>query len=105
MRILFDQGATVPLRKSLVGHEVHTAYELGWAALQNGEHLKTAETSGFDAIITTDQNLRYQQNLADRKLAILLLTTTNWRLIRADLNRVATSVDTLRPGSYAELKF
>lgn len=67
MRILFDQGTPVPLRRSLIGHEVETAYERGWSALQNGVLLKTAEEAGFDAIITTDQNLRYQQNLAQRK--------------------------------------
>lgn len=105
MRILFDQGTPVPLRKSLVGHEVHTAYERGWAALQNGELLKTAEADGFDAILTTDQNLRYQQNLADRKLAVLVLTTTDWRRIRSEVNRVVTAVDGLRPGSYVELEF
>lgn len=105
MRILFDQGTPVPLRKSLVGHEVHTAYERGWSALQNGELLKAAESDGFDAIVTTDQNLRYQQNLDDRKLAILVLTTTDWRRIRAGINRVITAVDTLRPGCYAELEF
>jgi len=105
VRILFDQGTPVPLRKSLVGHEVQTAYERGWAALQNGDLLKTAEADGFEAVVTTDQNLHYQQNLAERKLAILVLMTTDWRRIRAGVDRVVTAVDGLRAGAYVELSF
>ena len=61
MRILFDQGTPVPLRKSLVGHEVQTAYERGWAALQNGGLLKIAGAAGFKTIVTIDQNLGYRK--------------------------------------------
>lgn len=105
MRILFDQGTPVPLRRSLTGHEVETAYERGWSALQNGVLLKTAEVAGFDAIITTDQNLRYQQNLVERKLAVLVLLTTDWRRIQKGIGRVQEAVGAMRPGSYAELGF
>lgn len=105
MRILFDQGTPVPLRRHLAGHEVETAYERNWSALQNGDLLAAAEAAGFAAIITTDQNLRYQQHLASRQLAILVLTTTDWRRIRAETERVAKAVDALRPGAYVELGF
>lgn len=105
MRILFDQGTPVPLRRNLAGHEVETAFERGWSALQNGVLLKTAEAAGFDAIITTDQNLRYQQNLAERKLAVLVLRTTDWRRIQKSIDRVVDAVAGLRPGSYVELGF
>lgn len=60
MKILFDQGTPVPLRRHLVGHIVGTAYEQGWANLSNGELLKVAEEAGYHLFITTDQNLRYQ---------------------------------------------
>lgn len=63
MRLLFDQGTPVPLRRVLAAHEIVTAYEQGWGTLQNGTLLQAAEAAGFDAIVTTDQNLRYQQNL------------------------------------------
>ena len=76
MRILLDQGTPVPLRAILAGHEVSTAYELGWSTLSNGELLLAAETR-FELLVTTDQNLRYQQNLAGRRLSILVLPTTN----------------------------
>ena len=76
MRLLFDQGTPVPLRRSLSGHDVATAYELGWSTITNGDLIRLAEQEGYELLITTDTNLRYQQNLKDRNLAILVLTTT-----------------------------
>jgi hypothetical protein len=104
MRILFDQGVPAPLRHGFTGHTVSTAYEMGWAHLDNGDLLMAAEAS-FDALITTDQNLRYQQNVTDRQLAILVLPTTSWPKVQAQLARVAAAVDVLRPGDFVELKF
>ena len=72
MRVLFDHGTPLPLRRALINHTVSTAYDMGWADLDNGALLKAAETR-FDALITTDQNLRYQQNLTGLRLAILVL--------------------------------
>ncbi len=62
MRILFDQGTPVPLRRAFSDHTVATAVDLGWSELANGELLQQAEAN-FDILITTDQNFRYQQNL------------------------------------------
>jgi hypothetical protein len=76
MKILFDQGTPAPLRQALAGHAISTAYEMGWATLENGDLLKAAETA-FDAFITTDQNLRFQQHLTGRRLAVLVLPTTS----------------------------
>ncbi len=77
MKILFDHGTPAPLRRQLPGHEIATAYEMGWAKLSNGDLLAAAEKA-FAVFITTDQNLRYQQNLGGRRLAILVLPTTSW---------------------------
>jgi hypothetical protein len=66
MRILFDQGTPVPLRQHLTSHLVDTAFERGWSTLRNGELLDVAEHERYDLLITTDQNLRYQQQLATR---------------------------------------
>jgi hypothetical protein len=104
VRILFDQGTPVPLRRSLPTHEIVTAFEQGWGTLQNGELLRAAEHNGFQAIITTDQNLRYQQNLSERRLAILVLLTTDWRLIKLHAGYVETAVNELAAGSYVELE-
>jgi hypothetical protein len=103
VRILFDQGAPVPLRGALLGHLVETAYERDWSALKNGDLLKIAEVEGFEAIITTDQNLRYQQNLPQRRLAVLVLMTTDWKRIRQHTALVADALDRLGPGGYIEL--
>jgi predicted nuclease of predicted toxin-antitoxin system len=103
MKILFDQGTPAPLRHTLQEHTVTTAYELGWAALDNGELLAAAE-SVFDALVTTDQNLRYQQSLAGRRLAILVLPTTNWPELRAHEAQIVAAINTLRPGEIVELK-
>ncbi|VFM96182.1 MAG: hypothetical protein BECKG1743D_GA0114223_101115 [Candidatus Kentron sp. G] len=64
MRVLFDQGTPVPLRHHLPGHQISTAHELGWSNIENGELLRRAESHGFEILVTTDANLRYQQNLA-----------------------------------------
>ena len=76
MRILFDQGTPVPLRQHLTSHLVDTAFERGWSTLRNGELLEVAEHARYDLLITTDQNLRYQQHLAARQLAIIVLLST-----------------------------
>src|SRR5215216_440790 len=78
MRIVFDQGTPVPLRRQLVGHTITTAYEQGWATLTNGALLDAAERAGFEVLITTDQNLRYQQNLTGRRLALVVFQSTSW---------------------------
>jgi hypothetical protein len=89
MRILFDQGTPVPLRRHLSGHTVSTAYEMGWSGLANGDLLAAAEAQ-FDLLLTTDQNLRYQQNLSGRQLAILVLPTTSWPEIQKHLVSMTT---------------
>lgn len=103
MKILFDQGTPVPLRHALGAHDISTAFERGWQQLQNGELLTAAENAEFDAIITTDQNLRYQQNLAGRRVAIVVLSTTDWRRIRAHTDMVLRTIEALAPGAYIEL--
>lgn len=105
MRILFDQGTPAPLRAALDGHSVITAFELGWARITDRELLDSAEAEGFDVMVTTDQNLRHQQVLEGRRLAILVLRTTDWRLIREHLAAVVDALRDLEPGRYLELSF
>lgn len=103
MRVLFDQGTPVPLRYALAGHQVATAYECGWSRLKNGELLGAAEIEGFEVLVTTDRNLRYQQDLSVRRIAIVVLSTTSWPRISAAAARVRTAVDSCLPGSYVEV--
>ncbi len=103
MRVLFDQGTPVLLRGALAKHVVETVFERGWSSLQNGDLLDAAEREGFEVLPTTDQNLRYQQNLSGRKLAVLVLLTTSWPLIRDRLDKIREAVDDIHPGDYIEL--
>ena len=77
MRILFDHCTPAPLRRHLTGHSIDTAYELGWETERNGALLDLAERHGYQIPITTDQSIRQQQNLADRKIGILLLLSNS----------------------------
>jgi hypothetical protein len=101
--VLFDQGTPVPLRDALAGHEVVTAYERGWSRLKNGELLGAAEHDGFEVLVTTDRNLRYQQNLSVRRIAIVVLSTTSWPRINAAAAHVRAAVDACMPGRYLEV--
>ena len=94
----------MPPRRALSGHEVVTAYELGWAELANGALLDAAEAQ-FEALITTDQSLRFQQNLVGRKLAILVLPTNSWPRIQAHVEQIVSAVGALKPGDFVELRF
>jgi hypothetical protein len=102
MRILFDQGTPAPLRHALAGHEVTTSHEAGWSALGNGELLAAAEAR-FDVLITTDQNLRYQQNLKGRHLAIIVLPTTSWPRIQRHSALVVAALASITPGCFIEV--
>ena len=99
MRIVFDQGTPVPLGRQLVGHTISTAYEQGWATLSNGALLDAAEQAGYDVLIMTDQNLRYQQNLAGRQLALVVLLSTSWPRIRSHVAAIQAVLDTIVPGA------
>ena len=104
MLILFDQGTPLGIRDSLHKHTVKTAREQGWSTLLNGELLRAAEQAGFDVLLTTDKNLVYQQNLSERKIAIVVLGRGRWSLVRAVLAQVAHAIDEAKPGSYAVVK-
>jgi hypothetical protein len=102
VHVLFDQGVPAPLRDHLPGHDVKTAFELGWSTLVNGELLTRAEER-FDAIITTDHNLQQQQNLSGRRIAVLVLPTTSWPRLQGMTRAIADAVGSLEPGQYLEL--
>jgi predicted nuclease of predicted toxin-antitoxin system len=103
MKILFDQGTPVPLRKFLPDHTIETAYDRGWSALTNGDLLAMAEQGGYDLMITTDQNLRYQQNLASRQIAIVVLLSTSWPRIQRHITAIQNAVADAAPGTYQEI--
>jgi len=104
MRILFDQGTPAPLRHALDQHTVATAYERGWSTVTNGDLLTRAEIE-FDVLITTDQNLRHQQRIEDRDLAVLVLPTTSWPRIRENIPLILQALTALEPGTVRLVEF
>jgi hypothetical protein len=79
MRVLFDNGTPKPIAASLPGHEVTYARKIGWHELENGELIQQAEQAGYEVLLSTDKNLKYQQNLSGRKIAIIVLGTSSGR--------------------------
>jgi hypothetical protein len=103
MLILFDHSTPAPLRYALKGHVIVEAVERGWERLANGALLEAAEAAGFDLFVTADKNIRYQQNLTGRKVAIIALGNAQWPVLRQHVERVAAVVGAATPGSYAEV--
>lgn len=103
MRVLFDQGTPLPIRRYLSPHEVTVSVDLGWDRLRNGELLIAAEKDGFELLLTTDKNLRYQQNLKGRMIAIVVIGHAQWPALRRHVQRVVEAVNAATPGSYAEV--
>ena len=103
MRILLDHNVPVPLRSWLIGHQVETDYERGWAELSNGVLLQMAEEAGFEVMITADQGIRYQQNLSGRRLALVVIDTNDWTRIRKWKSRVMDAISGILPGSLVDI--
>ena len=103
MRILLDHGAPSGLARYLEGHTVSTAHKCGWDRLTNGDLLTAAEQAGFDLLLTNDKNLRYQQNLSSRRIALIVLGNSSWPIVRKHLTAIVIAVNAARPGSFAEV--
>lgn len=101
MRILLDQNTPRGVRRILMGHDVRTAPEMGWAAYSNGQLLNEAEKAGFEALVTCDQNFVFQQNPTSRNIAIVILSTNIWPVIRAQPQRVQRAVANAAPGTFS----
>ncbi len=101
MRILFDKNVPVGVRRFLPKHEVHTVVDMQWPdQLENGELMKVAEQSGFDVLVTADQNIRYQQNLMGRKLSLVVLGSNIWPIVLEHGQTITRKVAAATPGSY-----
>lgn len=104
MRVLFDQGTPEPLRALLTAHNVSTTYEKGWSNLRNGDLLNAAERDGYEVLVSTDQSLKYQQNLPARRIGIVVLLTTSWPRIQGAIPSVVSAVDAAVAGGYTEVE-
>ncbi len=103
MRVLVDECLPRFLRGSLPGHFVRTAQECGWAGIKNGQLLTLAEAQ-FDVFLTADKNLRYQQNLIERKIAIIELPVNSRVAVKPLIPLILEALDHLTPGGYVRLE-
>jgi hypothetical protein len=101
--ILLDINCPRGLAPALIGHTIVEARQHGWSALKNSELLDAAEGAGFDVFVTSDKNIKYQQNLEGRKIALVVLTQGRWGLVRRKLAEIAAAVNAAAPGTYAEV--
>jgi|SRR5580698_5580125 hypothetical protein len=103
MLILFDNGTPRGLARFLASHTVEEARTRGWEELENGELISAAEQAGFDVLVTTDKNIRYQQNLEGRKIALVVLEHSQWPMVKLVAENIASAVNAAQPGSYNEV--
>ena len=103
MQVLFDHGTPRGLANLLTAHEVRTAKAEGWEQLTNGELLTEAERAGFEVLVTPDKNIRYQQNLQGRRIAIVVLANAQWPVLRQHSDAVLSAINAATPGSYIEV--
>ena len=104
MLILFDHSTPAPLRYALKGHAIVEAVERGWERLVNGVLLDAAEAAGFDLFITADKNIRYQQNLGSRTIALVVLEHSQWPMVKLVAEKIVAAVSAAYPGSYVEVE-
>ena len=104
MKIVFDHGTPLPLRAFLRDHTVQSAKSCGWDTLSNGELLAAAEAAGFEVLVTSDKNIRHQQNLTRRVIAIVVLGNPQWPVLRLHTEIVIAAVNAALPGSYTEIE-
>ena len=104
MRLLLDECVPKRLRRELPGHEVRTAPEMGWAGKENGALLAAAE-SEFDVLVTVDQKLKYQQSMAGRNIAVVVLVARRHKIefLRRLVPSLERILDEIKPGEVREV--
>ena len=100
MKVLLDENLDHRLRSHLGAHKVFTASYMGWDGFKNGRLLQAAEEDGFDVLLTGDQTLSYEQNLAGRRLAIIVLSAVEWRIIKGYVAEIVAALDQAIPGTF-----
>ena len=103
MKVLLDVCTPVQVRQALPGHEVLTAAKMGWGELGNGDLLRAAEAAGFELFVICDKNLRYQQNLATRRIAILELWTNHRPTLEKHFALIRATAEAMQPGEFCAL--
>jgi hypothetical protein len=102
-RVLLDEGVPRPVTRAFPKGEAATVDLIGWKGIKNGRLLREAEARGFEVLITSDKNMRHQNSLAGRRLAVVVLPHTNWPELRGMLGEIAVVVAPPRPGAFTEV--
>ncbi len=100
MKVLLDENMPHDLRFLITGHEVSTVRYLGWLGIRNGSLIAAAELEGFEVLLTGDKNMEYQQNMSDRKIAIVTLSSVNWPIIKHHAPAIQVAIDRCVPGAF-----
>jgi predicted nuclease of predicted toxin-antitoxin system len=104
LKILLDENLPHKLRECLTEYEVVTAVYAGFGGFKNGALLKAAEYAGFDVLVSGDLSLEYQQNLKERKIAIVSLSANNWQIVRNNVPAISAAIRTSTPGSFTRVE-
>ncbi|WP_367399795.1 DUF5615 family PIN-like protein [Nevskia soli] len=103
MRVLLDENLPHRLRQRLGSHEAFTVSYMGWAGMKNGELLDAAEQAGFEALVTGDQTLSYEQNFTGRRIAVLVLSTIDRDILKSNAPLIVAALDAVTPGSVQQV--
>ncbi len=100
-RVLFDEDMPRQLRRDLLEFAIRTVQEEGWSSFKNGVLLRQASAAGFDVLVSADQRLQYQQNIATFKIGVVVIETVDTRLpsLRTALPDLRTAISEVKPGS------
>ena len=102
MKVLIDEGLPRFLIRVFPGHQVESVEDAGWSGMENGELLNRAELS-FDLFLTEDKNLRYQQNLVRRGIAVLELPGNTLSVVKALVPKILEAMTRIKPGDYIQV--
>jgi hypothetical protein len=100
IRVLFDKNVPYPLRRHLTDYQVKTAEEEGWGQISNGDLILRAEQAGYQILLTCDQNVRYQQNLTNRKISLIVLGSNIWPTVNPKVAEITAALEKASPGSF-----
>ena len=103
MRVIFDENVPWPLSRHFNSHTVTSVQREGWGGIQNGALIEKID-GHFEVFLLADKNLRYQQNLTERKIAIIELPTNRWPMLQKTLPSIIAAVDQSYPGNYEILE-
>ncbi len=103
MKVLFDHNTPRRLRQHLPEHSVDTARERGWAELSNGNLLTQAERNGYEVVVTADQSMSYQQNIARKQVGVVVLFSNRWPDVQLRIAEIRAAIDGIRPGELREV--